>query len=105
MVLSISQNRVLFSVPLCQYCHKQLEKIECPKENGNGEYSMNIHEVISVILWFISLFVASYKKRLKEHKFKITCINEDCIGYLDGCMVNKYRLIWQYLLKKRDVNM
>ena len=93
MVLSISQNRVLFSVPLCQYCHKQLEKIECPKENGNGEYSMNIHEAVTFILWFISLFVASYKKRLKEHKFKITC------------MVNKYRLIWQYSKKKSDGNM
>ena len=88
---------------LCKYCHKPLQKIECPKEDENSEYDMNIHEFVTFILWFISLFVTSYKKKLEEHKFKITCVNEDCIGYLDGCMVNKNKSLtksWQYTWTK-----
>ena len=84
---------------LCKYCHKPLKKIECPKEDEDSEYGMNIHELVTFILWFISLFVTSYKKKLEEHKFKITCVNEDCIGYFDGCMVNKNKSFtksWEY---------
>jgi len=84
---------------ICKYCHKPLEKIKCPKEDEDSEYAMNIHESVTFILWLISLFVTSYKKKLEEHKFKTTCVNEDCIGYLDGCMVNKnksFRKSWKY---------
>jgi len=86
----------------CQYCHKKLERIECSKFDNISEYDISIHEVITFVFWLISLFISSYKKKLEEHKFKITCINKDCIGYLDGCMVNKYTTTWQYPKKKGD---
>ena len=89
-------------VLLCQYCRKKLEKVECSKECDDSEDGMDIHEIVTFVFWIISLFISSYKKKLEEHKFKITCINKDCIGYLDGCMVNKYTTTWQYPKKKGD---
>ena len=74
----------------CKYCHQPMKKVECAKEEKCNKYSFTIHEVITFILWFISLFFNSYKEKLEKHKFKITCVNRDCIGYLDDCYVNKY---------------
>ena len=90
------------SVKSCQYCHKKLEKVECSRFNNSSEYDISFHEIVTFVFWFVSLFIASYKEKLKAHKFKITCTNKDCIGYLNGCMVNKYQSTWQYPKKKRD---
>ena len=95
-------NQVNSDTQLCKYCHKPLEKVECSKFNDSSEYDISFHEFFTFILWFISLFIDSYKKKLKEHKFKITCTNKDCIGYLDGCMVNKYQSTWYYPKRKED---
>ena len=91
------------NVKSCQYCRKKLKRIDSLEEDENSEYNINIHELITFILWFISLFLVSYKKRLEEHKLKMTCINKDCIGYLDGYTIgDKYTTIWQYPKKKGD---
>jgi len=92
------------TVLLCQYCHKKLKKVECSKFNDDTESDVSFHEVVTFLFWVLSLFIVSYKKKLEEHKFKITCVNKDCIGYLDGCMVNKYTTTWQFPKKKRDEN-
>ena len=84
---------------LCQYCHKPKQKVDCVKEGRRLMGSIDgysIHEFIAFILWFLSLFFKSYKKKLEEHRFKITCANKDCIGYLDGCYVNKYNKEFKY---------
>jgi len=74
----------------CKYCHHILKKVDCAKQEENDDYDFSIHEVISFVLWIISFFIHSYKDKLEKHKFKTTCVNKDCIGYLDGCYVNKY---------------
>ncbi len=73
----------------CKYCHQTMKKVDCAKEGKNTEYDFSIHEFITFVLWLVSLFFSSYKEKLEKHKFKITCVNKDCIGYLDGCYVNK----------------
>ena len=75
---------------LCKYCHKPLEKIDCAKYEKSDEYAFSIHESITFVLYLISLFLPSYRDKLEKHKYKITCINKDCIEYLKGCYVNKH---------------
>ena len=74
----------------CKYCHKTMKKVNCAEEEQNIDYAFSIHEFVTFVLWFVSLFKHSYKEKLEKHKFKITCVNKDCIGYLDGCYVNKH---------------
>jgi len=84
---------------LCQYCHQPLQRLECACYDDEDSEYISIHACKGGVLWFLSLFLPSYKKRLEEHRFKITCANEECIGYLDGCMVNKrnsFSLSWKY---------
>ncbi len=84
---------------LCQYCHKPKQKVDCVKEGRRlmcGEDGYSIHEFTSAVLWFISLFFKSYKEKLEAHRFKVTCVNKDCIGYLDGCYVNKHCKEFKY---------
>jgi len=77
---------------ICKYCHKPKQKVDCIKEGRKlmgSEDGYSFHEAIAFVLWFLSLFFDSFKKRLDNHKFKVTCYNKDCIGYLEGCYVNK----------------
>jgi hypothetical protein len=80
----------------CKYCHHMLKKVDCAKEGGSDDDDFSIHEVISFVLWIISFFIHSYKDKLEKHKFKTTCVNKDCIGYLDGCYVNKYMTKYEF---------
>jgi len=78
---------------LCKYCKQPKEKIDCAKyDKGCYDCVFSIHEGITFILFILSLFFSSYKEKLEKHKYKVTCVNKDCIGYLDGCYVNKWRL-------------
>ena len=79
----------------CKYCHQAMQKVDCAKKHENNviddehDYTFSIHEFITFLLWVISLFVSSYKEKLEQHKYKITCVNKDCLGYLNGCYVNR----------------
>ena len=83
---------------LCQYCHKPKQKVDCIKVGRElmCDDCYSIHEATSGLLWFLSLFFNSYKKRLEAFRFKVTCANKDCIGYLDGCYVNKHNKVFKY---------
>ena len=81
----------------CKYCHKPQEKVECSKYHEDDEYDFSIHEVITFVLFTISVFLPSFKKKLDKHKYKMTCTNKDCIDYLKGCYVNRHKkTIWEY---------
>jgi len=87
---------------MCPYCKKPLETIECAKYHAD-EDTFSFHEAITFVLYVISLVLPSFRKRLNDHKYKTTCTNKDCIGYLDGCYVNKHyfkKTIWEYEFSK-----
>lgn len=89
---------------LCKYCHKLLEKVDCAKYEQSDEYAFSIHEVITFVLYVISLFLPSFRDKVEKHKYKITCTNKDCIEYLKGCYVNKHNYtntIFEYQFPKR----
>jgi hypothetical protein len=82
---------------LCAYCHMPQEKVECSKYENNDEYDFSFHEVITFVLSIISIFLPSFKKKLNNHKYKITCTNKDCIDYLKDCYVRRHqKTIWEY---------
>lgn len=86
----------------CKYCKHQLEEVECAKYDEYEECDFSFHEVIGFVYWILSFVLSSYKIKLNEHKYKITCINIDCIGYLAGCVIQKRsNFSWSYSNKKQ----
>ena len=79
----------------CKYCNRDLQKIDCLKYSKDIEDTISIHKAIVLFLSIVSFFYMPAKNILSSFRYKITCINRDCIGYLDKCCcVNKLYKIY-----------
>jgi len=84
-------------VQKCKYCKKDLQKIDCLKFNKNIEDTISIHSAIVLLLTIVSFIYKPAKTALAKFRYKITCVNKDCIGYLDECCcVNKYAFSFKF---------
>jgi len=75
---------------ICNYCKKEFAKYDCTKlkqEDSFFDTLINIWLFIEIPFIFIFgyLFSKSKDHKLKKRGTVYTCINEDCIGYLDEC--------------------
>ena len=81
---------------VCKYCHKELHEFDCNSVSSKNDMPKSkllrwIFKAIMIIempLAFLQLSVtkASRDAKLKKAGKIVTCINRDCIGYLDGCL-------------------
>jgi len=81
----------------CKYCKKDLQKIDCLKYSKDTQDGVSIHKVIVILLTMISYIYKPAKSTLANFRYKTTCTNKDCIGYLDGCCcVNKHSNSYEF---------
>lgn len=72
------------------YCRKEFAKYDCAKlkqKDGFFDTLINIWLFIEIpfIFIFAYLFGKSVDRKLEKRGTVYTCVNEDCIGYLDEC--------------------
>jgi len=78
------------SIEKCKYCGQSFDKFDCTKlKQRDGFFGtlINIWLFIETpfVLLFMYLFRNSIDQKLEKKGIVYTCINEDCIGYADGC--------------------
>ena len=74
----------------CNYCRRKFAKYNCAKLRQEDDFFdtlINIWLLIEIPFIFISayLFRKSKDDKLEKRGIVYTCVNEDCIGYLDEC--------------------
>ncbi len=83
-------------IKVCKYCRKELHEFDCNSLRSKNDMPKNkflkwllkIFIIIEAPLSFLQLSVteASRDDKLKKAGKIKTCINKDCIGYLEGCL-------------------
>ena len=75
---------------ICKYCRKDFAKYECSKlkdKDGFLDTLINIWLFIEIpfVFIFAYLFGKSKEYKLEKKGTVYTCVNDECIGYLDEC--------------------